>query len=122
MKTIIAGSRNISDYDQVLLAVNNSGFDITEVVSGRSGSVDLNGERYAMEHHLELTYFPADWRILGRSAGPIRNTKMAKYADAAIIVWDGTSRGSANMIENMKYLNKPYYVWKVNANGIAAPL
>jgi hypothetical protein len=35
---------------------------------------------------------------------------MAEYADAAVIVWDGTSRGSKHMINQMSLLRKPYYV------------
>lgn len=122
MKIIIAGSRSIDDYNQILLAVNNSGFYITEVVSGRARGVDRIGEQYAYKHNLSCAYFPADWKKHGKRAGPIRNAEMAKYADAAVVVWDGKSSGSANMIENMKRLNKPYYVWKVNEDGTAAPL
>lgn len=42
--------------------------------------------------------FPADWDRRGRAAGRIRNREMAKHADALIAVWDGESRGTANMI------------------------
>ena len=122
MKVIIAGSRSIEDYEQVLLSVNNSGFHITEVVSGRAKGVDHLGEYYASRHSLPCAYFTADWNKYGKRAGHIRNAEMAKYADAAVVVWDGKSTGSANMIENMKRLNKPYYVWKVNENGTATPL
>jgi len=117
MKIVIAGSRTITNYDEVLTAIKGSPFVITEVVSGRARGVDSLGEYYAKQNNLACSYFPADWNTHGRRAGPIRNAEMARYADAAIIVWDGVSTGSANMIENMKRLNKPYYVWKV-ANGI----
>ena len=113
MRVIIAGSRNIVDYDQVLAAVNNSDFYIKEVVSGAARGVDALGERYALENSLPCMQFHADWDKFDKRAGSIRNSEMAKYADAAIVIWDGQSRGSANMIENMKRLNKPCYVWKV---------
>ena len=35
---------------------------------------------------------------------------MAEYADAAIVVWDGESRGSRNMIDEMIKAKKPYYI------------
>ena len=37
-------------------------------------------------------------------AGPLRNEKMARVADALIAFWDGKSRGTKNMIDlaNMK--------------------
>jgi uncharacterized protein YaaQ len=39
MKVIIAGSRNITDYQQVVQVVRDSGFRITEVVSGGARGV-----------------------------------------------------------------------------------
>jgi len=53
--------------------------------------------------------FPADWDTHGRAAGPIRNKQMAEYGDALLLIWDGESRGSANMKSNMKKLGKPVY-------------
>jgi hypothetical protein len=38
MKTIIAGSRTIQDYSLVETAIHQSGFPISEVVSGGSGN------------------------------------------------------------------------------------
>jgi hypothetical protein len=114
MKIVIAGSRNIEDYQELLLAIASSPFLITEIVSGRAKGVDLLGERYALENNLALTLFPANWEAYGRKAGPIRNAKMADYADAAIVVWDGKSKGSKNMIDNMNKRQKPCHVWIVS--------
>ena len=49
------------------------------------------------------------WNRYGRKAGILRNRKMAKYADALIAVWDGLSRGTANMIAEMEALGKPVF-------------
>jgi hypothetical protein len=46
--------------------------------------------------------FPAKWDKYGKAAGPLRNREMAAYADALILVWDGKSRGSANMLAEAK--------------------
>lgn len=102
MKTIVAGSRSITDYDLVARAIRASGLDITEIVSGTARGVDSLGERYAKENGLPVAYFPADWTGVGRGAGYVRNFKMAEYADALIAIWDGESRGTAHMIEVAK--------------------
>jgi len=98
MKTIIAGSRDINDPAHVVEAVFQSGFDITEVVSGGAPGVDKLGEDFAQVANLPLKVFPANWDQFGNPAGPIRNRQMAEYADAAIIVWDGYSSGSRDML------------------------
>lgn len=95
MKVIIAGSRGITDYAIVERAIRESGFQITEVVSGTARGVDRLGERWAAEHGIPVAPFPADWKI-GKNAGILRNAQMAEYAEAAIIIWDGSSNGSPN--------------------------
>lgn len=102
MKVIIAGGREINDYDLLLQAVLNAGFDITAVVSGGARGVDAMGERFAEEAGLQLFKFPADWDKHGRAAGPIRNRVMAEFGDALIAIWDGKSRGTKNMIDQAR--------------------
>lgn len=60
------------------------------------------GERYARERGFQLRRFPADWEQYGKSAGHIRNAKMADNADALIAFWDGESKGTKNMIDNAR--------------------
>jgi hypothetical protein len=98
MRVIIAGSRNITDYAFVQEAVRESGFDITEVVSGGAKGVDLLGERYAEENNINIKRFIPDWSQ-GKSAGIKRNMQMGDYAEALIACWDGDSRGTKHMIE-----------------------
>ena len=99
MRVIIAGSREIVDYDLVCRAIEESGFEMTEVVSGRARGVDALGEKYALEHDVNLRLFPAEWDKYGKRAGYLRNAKMANYADALVAIWDGFSRGTASMID-----------------------
>jgi len=113
MKVIIAGSRSIRNVYAVDEAMFRSGFHITEVVSGHAGGVDQVGELLAERDDLATMIFPANWDKYGRSAGIRRNAEMADYADAAVVVWDGESRGSKNMIEQMEKRDKPVFVWRV---------
>ena len=99
MRTIIAGSRNIFDYDLLLNAIDNCGWEITEVVSGTAQGVDKLGEQWARKNNIKLRRFPANWNKHGRAAGPIRNKEMASYAEALIALWDGNSRGTERMIK-----------------------
>lgn len=99
MKTIIAGSRTIQDYAAVERAVQESGFEITQVVSGCARGVDELGKQWGYRHDIPIANFPADWGTYGKQAGPIRNAAMAQYAEALILVWNGTSPGSRNMLE-----------------------
>lgn len=109
MKVIVAGSRDFTDYDKVKEILNKEE-NITEIVCGGAKGADTLGEYWAKENNIPIKYFIPDWNRYDRSAGPIRNREMSLYADKLIAFWDGKSRGTKNMIENMKKLNKSYKI------------
>lgn len=121
MRVVIAGSRKIHRYtDEELVwlvadAVIKSGWreSITQVVSGGARGIDIAGEIWASSVFVPVKLFMADWGLHGKAAGPIRNAKMAEYADALIAIWDGSSRGTLDMISQMKELGKPIYAYLV---------
>ncbi len=113
MKTIIAGSRDITDYETVRAAVDASGFQISEVVSGRARGADRLGEQWAREYGVPIKGFPADWNKHGKAAGPIRNRQMACYGEALIAIWDGESHGTKHMIVEARKNNLMVYIHRV---------
>lgn len=110
MRTIIAGSREVTDYALVLEAACNSGFKITEIVSGGARGVDRLGEQLGEEFSIPIIRFIPDWAKYGNGAGHLRNTEMAEYAQALIAIWDGYSPGTKNMINTAKRLGLKVYI------------
>jgi hypothetical protein len=88
MRTIIAGSRTITDPKVIEEAVAASGFTITEVICGGASGVDTLGKDWAVLRGIPVKMFPADWKKHGKAAGPIRNAEMAAYAEQAICIFD----------------------------------
>ena len=101
MITIIAGPRDCYDYELVVKAIEESGFEITMVVSGKAKGVDTLGERWAKRNNIPVAEFPAKWDDLeaegafvkegqygkyNARAGFMRNGAMAEYADALIAI------------------------------------
>lgn len=115
MKVIIAGSRTIYNYDMVKSHIIEVPFVITEIVNGTARGVDYCGCLFAIDSNLPITNFEPDWKKYGKGAGVIRNSAMADYADAAIIIAGmrngAYSPGSMNMLSQMKKRNKRYYVF-----------
>lgn len=108
MKVLIAGSRHINDYALLDRLCKESDFEITEVLSGMARGVDMLGVRWAKTNGLPIMEFPADWEAYGKSAGYIRNGEMAEEAQAAIIIWDGVSRGTKHMLSLLKNRGIPF--------------
>lgn len=127
MKLVIAGSRSITDYSIVRTAIIESGLwhkygKKIIVVSGKAPGVDTLGEEFAKKAGLEIDDKPADWdnikapgavvrytragKPYNAVAGHWRNAEMAEIADGALIVWDGKSTGSLDMLHRMIALEK----------------
>ena len=99
MKTIIAGGRDFSDIELLTQEIDRLPYTPSEVVCGKARGADACGEMYAKINGLTITEFPAEWEKYGKRAGYIRNSIMAKYADALIAFWDGESKGTKHMID-----------------------
>jgi hypothetical protein len=113
MNIIIAGSRHFKPTVWLYGIIEEAVSEATGVVpwsspiietifSGGASGVDRMGEAIAYRMGFYLRKFPALWAIHGKKAGVIRNREMASQADALVLVWDGVSRGSANMLMEAK--------------------
>lgn len=129
MKVVIAGSRSITNYSVVEEYIEASGFDISSVICGCADGVDKLGWLWARDHSKPIIFAPA-WptqgvwalsevseadivlplpKTQGKGAGFARNATMAQMCDAAVIVHDGFSRGTINMLRLMEKSGKAYF-------------
>ena len=111
MKVIIAGSRHLTRIADTIDGYNKSMFIASEVVTGccPTGPDDIGAWMARVMLWVPVKEFKADWKLHGDAAGPIRNRKMAEYADALVLIWDGKSRGSANMLKEAEQRNLKIY-------------
>lgn len=116
-KTIIAGSRNITDYNILLDAIKCISWKIESVVSGTAKGVDTLGERYAKENNIRVYRFLAQWNEFGKLAGRIRNTEMAKHSEALLAIWDGKSPGTKHMIEIATRCQLDIFVYRTDIDN-----
>jgi len=119
MILIIAGSRecgkigpNEWDYDFLVngidRAVTENGLEVTQVISGDARGPDKAGEDWAHEKDIPVVIMKPTWN-LGRGAAFVNNTNMALKADALLVIYDGKSKGTKHMIQQMDKRNKPVY-------------
>lgn len=108
-KVAIIGSRSLTDINLDSI-VNESGFNISEVFSGGAKGVDTLAEYWATKKGISLHVLKADWNKYGRSAGMIRNKEVARLVDAVIAIWDGSSKGTKQMIEYSRGIGLPVFV------------
>lgn len=97
-RVIVCGSRKWRDRDAII----NRLFDLqpATIVHGNAAGADRIAAQEAPKLGLLVEAHPADWETHGKSAGPIRNRMMAALgADLCIAFWDGSSRGTQDMIK-----------------------
>jgi len=102
-KLLIAGSRNRSpdpwDISSVVTLLDFFLEDEYVLISGGAKGADQAGEVWAERHQIAVEQYLPDWNGNGRAAGFIRNKQMIETGlSAAIIFWDGSSKGTKHML------------------------
>ena len=90
MITAVVGSRSITMRVDAFIPVE------TEViVTGGAKGVDTAAEDYARRKGLPCVVIRPDYARYGRRAPLVRDREIVDRADMVIILWDGTSNGTA---------------------------
>lgn len=113
MKTIISGSRTISEKlaKRVLTAIfPQLDFRPSLIISGGASGVDTGASQYAQENNIPFQLYPALWNLHGKSAGALRNIEMAQNGEFLLAVWDGESKGTEHMIKVAKDYNLSIHI------------
>ena len=112
MRVIIAGSRSITDPALLDWVIQQSGFEVTEILEGEAPGVDRMAKWWGKARGIPVLERPADWDRYGKRAGHIRNEAMGQEGEALIALWDGVSPGTKDMIDIARRLGLPSFVYK----------
>lgn len=99
MKVIVAGGRDLVETKELFDFVTEKliSMGATQEVCGGAKGGDQIGAKAARLLGIQVVTFPANWHLYGKSAGMIRNQRMADYADALIALPGG--KGTDGMIK-----------------------
>jgi hypothetical protein len=135
MRIIIAGSRSIEGDEAIQMiddAIKVLGWEVDEVISGDAKGIDTAGIEWAKQNNVDYVRMPANWGKHSKSAGYIRNKKMAWYARATsrilelqdkevpdkhrgalLAFWKNKSKGTGHMIDLAKEFSLEVKVFEV---------
>lgn len=102
-RILVAGCRDWEDPTAIAFELHKAVHPFphqTVVVHGACPTgADKHAADYCERHHIKTEPYPADWKALGKGAGPARNQLMAEAgAHLCLAFWDGVSRGTLDMI------------------------
>ena len=95
MKAIVCGGRNYEDAKMVDFVLQLLGQ--VEIIEGGARGADQLARGWAEFQGIKHTTFHADWKGLGRSAGPERNRRMLAAGADLVVSFPGGS-GTRHMV------------------------
>lgn len=108
VKLIITGLRTCDRKETVFQEINTYLGEIgmvEEIISGGSTGVDSFAKEYAVMHQIKHREFVPDWECDLNAASFIRDAKMAAYATHLLVISNGTSKESKNLIQEASQNN-----------------
>jgi hypothetical protein len=106
----VVGSRHFPNPEKVRSFVRSLPSD-TVVVSGGATGADQWAVETAEACGLQTIVYEADWKGLGRKAGPVRNAKIVENVDELAAFWDKRSRGTLNTVVLVADAGQPGDNW-----------
>lgn len=118
MRLLISGSRSIRKYalvEEELERINKEE-KITTLICGMARGVDTIAYDWAYNNDVPVEEYYPDWDSFGKAAGCIRNKEMLDLGkpDKALVIWDGKSSGTNDMIQLLKKYNIPREIIIIN--------
>lgn len=100
MKVLVCGGRDFSDKELVFRTLDNLSEEectITEIVTGGARGADSLAIRWSGSRGVRSIVYPAQWKVHGKSAGPIRNRHMLVKEKPHLVVAFPGGAGTRNM-------------------------
>lgn len=108
IRLIVSGIRRCDRKDAVYGEISKYISEIgqaDEIITGGSTGVDLIAKMYAQEHSIQYKEFVPNWQDDLNAAGMVRDARMAEYGTHLLVLSNGVSKESKNLIEEAQTNN-----------------
>lgn len=107
MKALVCGGRDFADWrllQRTLTGLKERGLAL--VISGGARGADDLAVRWAHHERIPACVFPANWRFVGKAAGPVRNKAMLDFGKPDLVVAFPTpgaeNKGTKDMVRQAR--------------------
>lgn len=100
MRILVCGGRNYTDRERVFRVLDDlhAARGITYLAHGGAKGADRSAEAWAMSRGVAWRRWMADWKTLGKAAGPERNARMLTESRPDMVIAFPGKRGTADMV------------------------
>lgn len=103
MRVLVCGGRDYADRQALFdylerIWRESAPVDALEIIQGGATGADALAREWCCQREVAYFNVPANWKMLGKAAGPIRNQRMIdEYRPDLVIAFPG-GRGTADMV------------------------
>ena len=103
-RVLVCGGRNYDDVRTFVSTLDSIHNDrkITQIIHGGARGADSLADTWGELTGVPVKCFPANWKSLGRVAGPIRNSLMLEEGKPDLVVAFPGGFGTANMVRQAR--------------------
>lgn len=98
-RVLVCGGREYTDREYVFFVLDS--LKIDAIIQGGANGADFCARCWAKIRGVSCIDVEANWRLHGKSAGPIRNAEMLTHKPDYVLAFPG-GRGTQNMIDLAK--------------------
>jgi hypothetical protein len=110
MRLVVTGGRDYCDTARIFAALDelHARRPITTLIEGEARGLDIRAKAWAQRRGIAVDPYPADWAVLGKDAGPVRNQWMIDLGkpDYGLVFPGGT--GTADMRRRLVAAGVPF--------------
>jgi hypothetical protein len=111
MRVLVCGGRTFDNALDLERALRPHQDRIMLLIHGGQTGADQLAGLWAQRRGIPVQEFKADWKTLGKAAGPIRNQKMLSEGKPDMVIAFPGSTGTADMVKKAKKAGVP--VWEI---------
>jgi hypothetical protein len=106
MRVLVCGGRDFTNKQCIFDRLDkvHSIVKITLLIEGEARGVDSIARSWAESRNVDLKPVPANWKLYGNRAGPIRNSEMLKEHPDVVIAFPG-GIGTKDMVNRARKSN-----------------
>lgn len=101
MRVLVTGGRDYAEaktVNSVLDHIHQTTDGITCIIHGGAKGADTLASHWALKNNIKEEVYFADWKLHGKSAGPLRNKEMLDKSNPDFAVVFPGGKGTKNML------------------------
>ena len=104
MRVLVCGGRDYNEYAIIASRLDrlHRNYPIDTIIEGGASGADSCARRWADSRGVKRQTYNAEWKLHGKVAGPIRNTRMLIEGAPNLVIAFYGGRGTADMVDKAK--------------------